>query len=68
MAHWTKRTTPQGKVYYGNAITHETTWNYNDIDPTTGRLVINFCFICHFACLANDTTNHFSSEKGEPPQ
>jgi hypothetical protein len=40
MAHWTKRTTPQGKVYYGNSITHETTWNYSDIDHTTGRLVI----------------------------
>ncbi|CEP06873.1 hypothetical protein [Parasitella parasitica] len=38
MQFWTRRTTPQGKVYYGNSITHETTWNFDDIDPTTGRL------------------------------
>ncbi|KAI7898139.1 ras guanine nucleotide exchange factor domain-containing protein [Cokeromyces recurvatus] len=38
MSYWTKRTTPQGKVYYGNSITNETTWNYDDIDLSTGRL------------------------------
>ncbi|KAG1111903.1 hypothetical protein G6F42_014895 [Rhizopus arrhizus] len=38
MQFWTKRTTPQGKVYYGNSITHETTWDFDDINPTTGRL------------------------------
>ncbi|KAI8373371.1 ras guanine nucleotide exchange factor domain-containing protein [Choanephora cucurbitarum] len=38
MNYWTKRTTPQGKTYYGNSITNETTWNYDDIDPATGRL------------------------------
>jgi hypothetical protein len=48
MAHWTKRTTPQGKVYYGNSITHETTWNYSDIDQTTGHLVINNSFDLSF--------------------
>lgn len=39
MAHWIKKTTPQGKVYYGNSITHETTWDYNEIDLSTGHLV-----------------------------
>ncbi|CAO3643193.1 unnamed protein product [Mucor fragilis] len=38
MQFWTKRTTPQGKVYYGNSITHETTWDFDDINPATGRL------------------------------
>ncbi|KAG2202213.1 hypothetical protein INT47_002132 [Mucor saturninus] len=38
MAHWIKKTTPQGKVYYGNSITHETTWDYNEIDLSTGHL------------------------------
>ncbi|KAG2234546.1 hypothetical protein INT48_007359 [Thamnidium elegans] len=41
VAHWIKKTTPQGKVYYGNSITHETTWDYNEIDPETGRLKKN---------------------------
>ncbi|KAI9487373.1 MAG: ras guanine nucleotide exchange factor domain-containing protein [Benjaminiella poitrasii] len=41
LSYWTKRTTPQGKIYYGNSITHETTWNYNDIDVFTGRLKSN---------------------------
>jgi hypothetical protein len=39
MEHWIKKTTPQGKVYYGNSITHETTWDHNEIDLTTGHLV-----------------------------
>jgi hypothetical protein len=39
MDYWMKRTTPQGKVYYGNSITHETTWDYNEIDISTGHLV-----------------------------
>lgn len=38
MSFWTKKTTPQGKVYYGNYITHETTWDYNEIDPISGHL------------------------------
>lgn len=41
MSNWIKKTTPQGKVYYGNYITHETTWDYNEIDPATGYLVCN---------------------------
>lgn len=39
MAHWIKKTTPQGKVYFGNSITHETTWDYSEIDVSTGHLV-----------------------------
>lgn len=39
MVYWSKRTTPQGKVYYANSVTQETTWDYNEIDQTTGRLV-----------------------------
>ncbi|KAI8993290.1 ras guanine nucleotide exchange factor domain-containing protein [Pilobolus umbonatus] len=35
---WTKRTTPQGKIYYANSLTHETTWNINEIDKSNGRL------------------------------
>ncbi|KAI8646175.1 ras guanine nucleotide exchange factor domain-containing protein [Parasitella parasitica] len=38
MQFWTRRTTPQGKVYYGNSITHETTWDFDDINPATGQL------------------------------
>lgn len=41
MEYWIKKTTPQGKVYYGNSITHETTWDYNEIDLATGHLVRN---------------------------
>ncbi|KAG1474165.1 hypothetical protein G6F56_000513 [Rhizopus delemar] len=39
MEYWSKRTTPQGKVYFANSITQETTWNYNEIDQETGRLI-----------------------------
>ncbi|KAI9252153.1 ras guanine nucleotide exchange factor domain-containing protein [Sporodiniella umbellata] len=39
MEHWSKRTTPQGKVYFANSITQETTWNFNEIDQETGRLM-----------------------------
>lgn len=42
MEHWIKKTTPQGKVYFGNSITHETTWDYNEIDISTGHLVKSF--------------------------
>ncbi|ORZ00224.1 ras guanine nucleotide exchange factor domain-containing protein [Syncephalastrum racemosum] len=35
---WLKRTTPQGRPYYVNTVTQETTWDKNLIDPETGRL------------------------------
>lgn len=52
MQYWTKRTTPQGKVYYGNSITHETTWDFDDINPANGRLVsISECIFFFFFFL-----------------
>ncbi|KAI8060586.1 ras guanine nucleotide exchange factor domain-containing protein [Gongronella butleri] len=37
--NWAKRTNHQGREYYCNLVTQETTWNMDDIDPTTGRLL-----------------------------
>lgn len=37
--NWTKKLTPQGRPYYCNMLTNETTWNIEDVDPTTGELV-----------------------------
>lgn len=39
MDSWVQRETPQGRPYFCNLITQETTWNYDDIDPSTGHLV-----------------------------
>ncbi|KAI9276236.1 ras guanine nucleotide exchange factor domain-containing protein [Sporodiniella umbellata] len=38
MENWVERQTPQGRVYFCNLITQETTWDYQEIDPDTGRL------------------------------
>ncbi|KAI9302013.1 ras guanine nucleotide exchange factor domain-containing protein [Cunninghamella echinulata] len=38
MISWVQRETPQGRPYFCNLITQETTWNYEDIDPLTGHL------------------------------
>ncbi|KAL0088558.1 ras guanine nucleotide exchange factor domain-containing protein [Phycomyces blakesleeanus] len=38
MAQWTERTTPNGRVYFCNMITQETTWDFEEVDKTTGRL------------------------------
>ncbi|CAO3620709.1 unnamed protein product [Cunninghamella blakesleeana] len=38
MNSWVQRETPQGRPYFCNLITQETTWNYEDIDPLTGHL------------------------------
>jgi len=38
--NWTKKLTPQGRPYYCNMLTNETTWNIEDVDPTTGELLI----------------------------
>ncbi|KAF7727743.1 hypothetical protein EC973_007202 [Apophysomyces ossiformis] len=38
MSQWVERTTPQGRIYYCNLATQETTWDYNEIDQITGRL------------------------------
>ena len=40
MSHWVQRVTPQGRAYYCNLVTQETTWDYGEIDQATGRLVI----------------------------
>lgn len=39
MSKWVERVTPQGRVYFCNLITQETTWSRDDIDPFTGHLV-----------------------------
>ncbi|CAO3589119.1 unnamed protein product [Absidia cylindrospora] len=41
MESWVQRETPQGRPYFCNLITQETTWNYDDIDPSTGHLRSN---------------------------
>ncbi|ORE01478.1 ras GEF [Rhizopus microsporus var. microsporus] len=38
MDSWVERKTPQGRVYFCNLLTQETTWDYDEIDPETGRL------------------------------
>ncbi|KAG0180775.1 hypothetical protein DFQ29_010159 [Apophysomyces sp. BC1021] len=40
---WVKRTTPEGRVYYCNLATQETTWDITEIDAETGRLVSFLC-------------------------
>ncbi|KAG1453918.1 hypothetical protein G6F56_007448 [Rhizopus delemar] len=40
MDNWVERQTPQGRVYFCNLITQETTWDYNEIDTETGRLTV----------------------------
>ena len=47
MSQWVERVTPQGRIYYCNLTTQETTWDHNDIDKITGRLVSRFFFECH---------------------
>lgn len=39
MESWVERKTPQGRLYFCNLVTQETTWNRNEIDSETGRLV-----------------------------
>ncbi|KAI9314344.1 hypothetical protein BX666DRAFT_1971820 [Dichotomocladium elegans] len=38
ITQWVERVTPQGRLYYCNLATHETTWDYNEIDKKSGRL------------------------------
>ncbi|KAI8349190.1 ras guanine nucleotide exchange factor domain-containing protein [Choanephora cucurbitarum] len=38
MENWVERKTPQGRVYYCNLLTQETTWDREEIDEKTGRL------------------------------
>lgn len=40
MENWVERKTPQGRPYFCNLVTQETTWDYDEIDSETGRLVI----------------------------
>ncbi|KAI7865102.1 ras guanine nucleotide exchange factor domain-containing protein [Spinellus fusiger] len=41
MDQWTKRTNPQGRIYYCNLITQESTWDFDQIDKATGRLTLS---------------------------
>ncbi|KAL7751136.1 hypothetical protein RI367_003340 [Sorochytrium milnesiophthora] len=36
--NWGRKATPQGRTYFYNMMTDETTYNLSDIDPVTGRL------------------------------
>ena len=47
MSQWVERVTPQGRTYFCNLVTQETTWDKEEIDKTTGRLVN--CFSSLFA-------------------
>ncbi|CAO3653766.1 unnamed protein product [Mucor hiemalis] len=38
MENWVERKTPQGRPYFCNLVTQETTWDYDEIDSETGRL------------------------------
>ncbi|KAI9260717.1 ras guanine nucleotide exchange factor domain-containing protein [Phascolomyces articulosus] len=38
MSQWVERVTPQGRIYFCNLVTQETTWDKEEIDKTTGRL------------------------------
>ncbi|ORX52680.1 ras GEF [Hesseltinella vesiculosa] len=37
--NWVKRTNHQGRVYYCNLVTQETTWHIEEIDPIDGHLM-----------------------------
>ncbi|KAJ3278495.1 hypothetical protein HK104_002288, partial [Borealophlyctis nickersoniae] len=37
--NWGRKMTPEGRVYYYNMLTDETTWNIEDIDMQTGELI-----------------------------
>ena len=39
MENWVERKTPQGRPYFCNLVTQETTWDYDEIDSETGHLV-----------------------------
>lgn len=39
MDNWVERKTPQGRPYFCNLVTQETTWDYDEIDSGTGHLV-----------------------------
>jgi hypothetical protein len=34
--NWGKKTTPEGRIYYYNMLTDETTWSLDDINAGTG--------------------------------
>ncbi|KAL0076290.1 ras guanine nucleotide exchange factor domain-containing protein [Phycomyces blakesleeanus] len=38
MSQWVERVTPQGRIYFCNLSTQETTWEFDEIDQLTGRL------------------------------
>lgn len=42
MENWVERKTPQGRLYFCNLVTQETTWDYDEIDSETGLLVNYF--------------------------
>ena len=54
MENWVERKTPQGRVYHCNLLTQETTWDRDEIDEKTGRLVktneegLRLCLGSHF--------------------
>lgn len=39
MKNWVERKTPQGRPYFCNLVTQETTWDFEEIDSETGHLV-----------------------------
>jgi hypothetical protein len=39
MENWVERKTPQGRPYFCNLVTQETTWDFDEIDSETGHLV-----------------------------
>ncbi|KAI9032844.1 ras guanine nucleotide exchange factor domain-containing protein [Phycomyces nitens] len=72
LAQWTERTTPNGRVYFCNMITQETTWDFDEVDKTTGRLstkeaVENEDSSVHDPLDHNDSTLHGSNLHQEEP-
>lgn len=53
MENWVERKTPQGRLYFCNLFTQETTWDFNEIDSETGLLV------CYISNLNNFPTPKF---------
>jgi hypothetical protein len=52
MDNWVERKTPQGRVYFCNLITQETTWDYDEIDVETGRLVNKLFYFLNFTLFS----------------
>ncbi|ORX99639.1 ras GEF [Basidiobolus meristosporus CBS 931.73] len=56
--NWGKKVSPEGKGYYFNIVTDETTWNLNEVDWETG-LLVNSHFVHPVPCTKNRRPSGF---------